>query len=61
MGKGAPSKSLVPFQVLWKIEMFKNWSQDFAGGPVVKKPPYNCREHRFDPWSGNRALVVHHN
>ena len=27
--------------------------RDFPGGPVVKNPPYNAGDHRFDPWSGN--------
>ena len=26
---------------------------DFPGGPVVKILYFHCREHRFDPWSGN--------
>ena len=26
---------------------------DFPGGPVAKIPHSQCREPRFDPWSGN--------
>ena len=26
---------------------------DFPGGPVVKALHFQCRGHRFDPWSGN--------
>ena len=37
MGKGVSSKSLVACQMLQKTEMFKNWSEDFPGDPVVKK------------------------
>ena len=28
-------------------------SRDLPGGPVVKNLHFHCREHRFDPWSGN--------
>ena len=28
-------------------------SWDFPGGPVAKTPCFQCREHEFDPWSGN--------
>ena len=28
-------------------------NRDFAGGPVVKTRHFQCRGHRFDPWSGN--------
>ena len=27
---------------------------DFPGGPVVKTPHFQCKGHRFDPWSGNQ-------
>ena len=27
--------------------------RDFHGGPVVKTPCFQYREHRFDPWLGN--------
>ena len=27
---------------------------DFPGGPVLKTPHFQCRGHRFHPWSGNR-------
>ena len=27
--------------------------RDFPGGPEVKTPCSQCREHGFDPWSGN--------
>ena len=26
---------------------------EFLGGPVVRTPHFHCREHGFDPWSGN--------
>ena len=26
---------------------------DFPGGPLVKTPCFQCREHGFDPWLGN--------
>ena len=26
---------------------------EFPGGPVVRTPCFHCREHRFNPWSGN--------
>ena len=26
---------------------------DFPGDPVVKNPCFHCREHGFNPWSGN--------
>ena len=29
--------------------------KDFPGGPVVRIPHFQCRGHKFDPWSGNRA------
>ena len=28
-------------------------SRDFSGSPMVKTPSFQCRRHRFDPWSGN--------
>ena len=31
----------------------KNKVEDFPGSPVVKTPPFHCRGHGFDPWSGN--------
>ena len=27
--------------------------RDFPGGSVVKTTCFQCREHGFDPWSGN--------
>ena len=30
-------------------------SRDFPTGPVVKTPGFQCRGHRFDPWSGNEG------
>ena len=27
--------------------------KDFPGGPVAKTPCSQCREPRFNPWSGN--------
>ena len=36
----------------------------FPGGPVVKTPRFQCREPRFNPWSGNlipyAATKTHH-
>ena len=32
---------------------FKNWiGRDFLGDPVAEAPPNQCRQPRFDPWSG---------
>ena len=31
----------------------KNRPRNFAGSPVDKTLHFNCREHGFDPWSGN--------
>ena len=28
-------------------------AQEFLGSPVVKTVCFQCRKHRFDPWSGN--------
>ena len=28
-------------------------SQDFPSGPVVRTPHFQCRGHRFNPWSEN--------
>ena len=28
-------------------------SEEFSGGPVVKTLWFQCRECRFDPWSGS--------
>ena len=28
--------------------------QDFPGGPVAQTPHFQCREPRFNPWSGNQ-------
>ena len=34
--------------------MDKNASyQDFPGDPMVKTLHFQCKGHRFDPWSGN--------
>ena len=32
-------------------EKWYHW--DFPGGPVVKTPYFQCRGHKFNPWSGN--------
>ena len=26
---------------------------EFPGGPIVRTLSFHCREHKFDPWSGN--------
>ena len=31
----------------------KSYSWDFPGGPVVKPPGFQSREHEFDPGLGN--------
>ena len=31
----------------------KSIRTDFLGGPMVKTPHFQCRGHRFGPWSGN--------
>ena len=33
-----------------KTYLHKNLYTDFPGSPVVKTPPFHCREHRFYPW-----------
>ena len=35
-----------------------NRDSDFSGGPVVKKPPGQCRAHRFTPWSRKIPYVL---
>ena len=42
---------LLDFVVNLKL-LFKKWSLDFSGGPVVKNLFCQCREHAFNPWSG---------
>ena len=32
---------------------------DFLGDPVVKTPCFHCREHGFNPWSGNEDPTCH--
>ena len=27
--------------------------REFPDGPVVRTPCFHCKEHGFDPWSGN--------
>ena len=34
-------------------------TRDFPGGPVVKTLSFQCRGHRFDPWSGNQESACH--
>ena len=29
------------------------------GGPVIKNPHFQSREHEFDPWSGDRSPMPH--
>ena len=36
-----------------KASLVKTTRRDFPGGPVVKTLSFQCRGHRFDPWSGN--------
>ena len=31
---------------------------NFPGVPVVKTPHFQCKEHRFDPWSGKILPAV---
>lgn len=33
--------------------------RDFPGGSVIKTPQYQCRGHRFDPWSKLRSYIPH--
>ena len=33
--------------------LYKNLMGDFPGGPVAKTSCSQCREPRFNPWSGN--------
>ena len=30
--------------------------RDFPGSPVVKALSFQCRGHRFDPWSGKYSI-----
>ena len=32
---------------------YEDEGRDIPGGPVVRTPSFHCREHGFDPWSGN--------
>ena len=32
---------------------------EFPGSPVVKTLHFQCRGHRFDPWSGNNDPTCH--
>ena len=34
-------------------EGLQNIHEDFPGDSVTKIPSFQCREIRFDPWSGN--------
>ena len=31
----------------------KKMLREFPGCPVVRTPSFHCREHGFNPWSGN--------
>ena len=33
--------------------------RNFPDLPVVKTLRFHCREHRFDPWLGNKILLPH--
>ena len=37
----------------WRSWHIKNLGDFFRGGPVIKTPPFQCRGHGFDPWSGS--------
>ena len=41
------------FGSIWEQKTSTKVLGDFPGCPVVKNSPSNCREHRFNPWSGN--------
>ena len=52
------------WRVLFFINLFfigrvllKIW-RNFPGGPIVKTLHFQCRGHRFDPWSGKILCVV---
>ena len=42
---------LILHQVHCQAKTQASW--DFPGGPVVKIMHFQCRGHRFNPWSGN--------
>ena len=42
---------LILHQVHCQAKIQASW--DFPGGPVVKIMHFQCRGHRFNPWSGN--------
>ena len=44
---------LIALQTLVFLMLIKNSLREFPGGLVVKAPCFHCREHSFDPWSGN--------
>ena len=53
MYKNKKFKFFVGYSTLWKKPESKTLKyMDFPGGPVVKIPHLQCREHGFDPWSG---------
>ena len=35
------------------------FNPNFPGSSVVKTPCFQCTEHRFDPWSGNKDPTCH--
>ena len=37
----------------WGSWHIKNLGDFFRGGTVIKTPPFQCRGHGFDPWSGS--------
>ena len=44
------SSRKTPVEIYWLKLCLKLSCWDFPGGPVVKNPPFHCREHGFDPW-----------
>ena len=36
-----------------ELPTFNLYRRDFTGGPLVRTTCFQCRRHRFHPWSGN--------
>ena len=48
---GGPPCSKQAARIIKYKEFLKREKQDSSGGPVIKNPPANVREHGFNPWS----------
>ena len=47
-----PHKPAVAFSLLYQL-VIRVAHREFPGSPVVRALHFHCREHRFNPWSGN--------